>query len=263
MTHCSDEDLILHHYDEPDCDPAVGPHLLVCAGCAQRQQELADTLHLLQVAPVPERSDDYGAEVWRHVRQRLPERQVAWRPRWSSRWNGLALAAAAAVLVVAGFLTGRLWPQPAQEAPLFQLAAVSPEQAEAGRRRVLLLSVAEHLERSDRVLTDVMNAAGGGDISTAQEWAGDLLSISRLYRQDAVDADEASIAAVLDEIERALLEIVHSPSRASSEQLDDIRGRIDSALLLFKVRVMSEELRQRQLAAPAEPLRQTPVSRTS
>ena len=72
--------------------------------------------------------------------------------------------------------------------------------------------MADHLDRSDRVLTDIMNASADGDIAAEQQWAADLISDNRFYRQDAVDSDEQSVAAVLDELERALLNIVHSPS---------------------------------------------------
>ena len=113
------------------------------------------------------------------------------------------------------------------------------------RQRILLASVADHLDRSERVLTDIMNAPRG-DISSEQRWADDLLDASRLYRQDAIAVGEGSIASVLDELERNLLEIVHSPARISAADLDQIRRRIDAASLLFKVRVMSDELRQRE-----------------
>jgi hypothetical protein len=119
------------------------------------------------------------------------------------------------------------------------------------RQSILLTSVAEHLDRSERVLTDIMNTTKGGDISTEQQWAADLVSASRLYRHEAIDIGEQSVAGVLDELERNLLEVVHSPSRITAAQLDDVRRRIDAASLLFKVRVLGDELRQRELAAPS------------
>src|SRR5258708_32477772 len=95
-----------------------------------------------------------------------------------------------------------------------------------------------------------MNTTGASDISTEQGWAEDLITTSRLYRQDAADAGEQSVALVLDELERSLLEIVHTPSRATAAHLDEIRRRIDAASLLFKVRVLGTELRQREQDAP-------------
>jgi hypothetical protein len=164
---------------------------------------------------------------------------------------------------VAAFVAGRVWPRQPADAPAAtgQVAATAtPAAAPAAdsRERILLTSVADHLDRSERVLTDIMNAPRG-DISTEQQWAGDLLDTSRLYRQDAVDAGEASVANVLDELERSLIEIVNSPSRISAADLEQIRRRIDAASLLFKVRVMSDELRKREDA----PERSTPRSSTS
>lgn len=169
------------------------------------------------------------------------------------------------MLVIGAFVAGRVWQR--QSAPEVASVAVPAPAAPASvapgdNRRILLTSVADHLDRSERVLTDIMNAPDRGDISAEQQWAGDLLDTSRLYRQDAVEAGEQSVAAVLDDLERSLLEIVHSPSKISAAQLDEIRRRIDAAALLFKVRVMSDELRQRE-SAPAAALPRTSTRKTS
>src|SRR6185295_7558710 len=147
------------------------------------------------------------------------------------------------------FVAGRVWPRQPAGAPetgATQTASGAPGSIAAGdtRRRILLTSVADHLDRSERVLTEIMNAADRSDISSDQQWADDLLTTSRLYRQDAVDAGEQSVAAVLDDLERSLLEIVNSPSKISAADLEQIRRRIDAAALLFKVRVMSDVLRR-------------------
>ena len=96
------------------------------------------------------------------------------------------------------------------------------------------------------MLTDIMNASVAATSPPSSAGPSDLLDTSRLYRQDAVDAGEQSVAGMLDELERSLLEIVHSPSRISAADLEQMRRRIDAAALLFKVRVMSDELRQRE-----------------
>jgi hypothetical protein len=176
----------------------------------------------------------------------------------------LVFAAAAAMLVLAAFVAGRTWPrQPAVGTPpptesLVNAGANPTAQAGDSRHRILLTSVADHLEQSERVLSDIMNAPRG-DISAEQRWADDLVDASRLYRQDAIDAGELSVAAMLDDLERSLIEIVNSPSKISAADLEQIRRRIDAASLLFKVRVMSDELRQREQA----PERSNPRTSTS
>jgi len=234
MTHCSDDDLVLHYYGEP-CD--VVSHLRTCAECAARYQSLSDALASIP-SDVPVRSAGYEADVWRRIAPQLRVRRV-WLPSPAVRWT---LAAAATVaLVASGYFAGRLstGSQPTRSART-SVADVDDQT----RRRILLLNVAEHLERSDRVLTDVMNAPDM-DIAAEQQWATELIATNRLYRQDAVDANESSVATVLDELERALLDIVHRPAEAGAD-LDSIRNRIDAAALLFKVRVMRTELLQGQ-----------------
>ena len=258
--HYTDEDLTLYYYGEGRRRTDIERHLESCVACTTTYRDIAGTLAMVAAPEVPERGDQYGLEVWQRIRRMLPEQESS---AWATltgflRPERLVFAAAAAVLLLGAFVAGRVWPRQLAFAP----AAVSPQSASAAagdsRHRILLTSVADHLDRSERVLTDIMNAPRG-DISTEQTWADDLLDASRLYRQDAIDAGEGSVASVLDELERNLIEIVHSPSRISAADLEQIRRRIDAASLLFKVRVMSHELRQREQS----PERSTPRSSTS
>ena len=266
--HFNEDDLTLYYYGEGayrvdrvgrgSPRRRVDQHLERCPACASLYHEIAGTLAMVVAPEVPERGDQYGLEVWQRLRHKLPEQDAPlWKALWTSvfRLDRLVFAAAAAALLLTAFVAGRVWPlqQPAG-APATGAPETAGGAASAGdsRRRILLTSVADHLDRSERVLTDIMNAPRG-DISSEQRWADDLLSTSRLYRQDAADAGEQSVAAVLDELERSLLEIVNSPSKISAADLDEIRRRIDAAALLFKVRVMSDELRQREEAPMSLP----------
>ena len=248
--HYSEDDLTLYYYGEGRRHADIESHLGSCAQCAALYRELADTLALVTAPDTPARGDQYGLEVWQRIRHRLPERQ---RFRGFIGFTGfnrfLGLAAATAVLVIAAFIAGqRFASNPTNVvSPTNPLNPVNPVIGSDGSsaKRILLTSVADHLDRSERVLTDIMNTSNPGDISVEQAWAEDLLTTSRLYRQDAVAAGEPSVAAVLDELERNLLEIVHSPSTISNDDLEQIRRRIDAAALLFKVRVLGDELRRR------------------
>ena len=260
--HYSDEDLILYYYEErprgSSASREIARHLDACGQCASAYRDLAATLKMIATPEAPERGDQYGLEVWQRIRHQLPEQELPWWSAWF-RADRLAYAGAVAVLLLAAFVAGRWWSATTAPAPAVASAgtgvktgAPAAPGAEAGpdinkdnRDRILLTTVADHLDRSERVLTDIMNASAG-DISTEQRWAEDLVDANRLYRQDAVAAGEHSVAAVLDELERNLLEIVHTPSKASTARLNEIRRRIDAASLLFKVRVLGDELRQRE-----------------
>lgn len=283
--HVGEDDLTLYYYGEGRGRHAIERHLDECARCAAVYREISGTLGMIAAPEAPDRGDQYGLEVWQRIRYRLPEPDassgLSWIRNLTDRfgglgdrltWNALGIAAAAAVLVVAAFVAGRTWRTDRTAAPADATAAsgaangtsaAAAAGASDARRQILLASVADHLDRSERVLTDIMNAPPQGareDISAEQRWAEDLLTTSRLYRQDAVDAGETSVASVLDDLERSLLEIVHSPSKIPAADLEQIRRRIDAAALLFKVRVLSGELRQREGAAPD---RQTPRGSTS
>ena len=119
------------------------------------------------------------------------------------------------------------------------------------RERVLLMAVGEHLGRSEMILVELANAAPAGanqkqvSIAGEQRRAEDLLEENRLYRQTALEQGDAALAGVLDELERVLLDVAHSPQEVSNAQLETIRQRLESRGILFKVRVVGKELQQR------------------
>lgn len=252
-THYSEEDLILYYYEERARRADIQAHLDSCDTCAAAYCALSATLRSIETPEAPERGDQYGLEVWQRIRHRLPEQEMPWWSAWF-RAERLSMAATFAVLLVAAFVAGRWWSSVGTPAPAASIAtnatphggSTAAPDGNAASQRILLTSVAEHLDRSERVLTEIMNTPVGVDISAEQRWAEDLVAASRLYRQDATDAGEHSVAFVLDDLERSLLEIVHSPSKATAAQLDQLRRGINAASLLFKVRVLGDELRQRE-----------------
>src|SRR4029077_14058859 len=124
----------------------------------------------------------------------------------------------------------------------------------------LVMAVGEHLGRSEMVLVELANSgpqAGQKEvnISGEQRRAEDLLEENRLYRQTAVEQGDTALAGVLDELERVLLDVAHSPQQVNAAQLENIRQRIEARGILFKVRVVGKELQQRGESGntPAKP----------
>jgi hypothetical protein len=270
-SHINEDDLTLYYYGEGRRRDEIERHLDTCPACAATYHEIAGTLALVVAPEAPDRGDQYGLEVWQRIRHRLPD-QPDEGFGWFARFAGFAgfagfarfakyasFAAGAAVLLIGAFIAGRAWQ--ATPAPVVATTGVAGGATvvnPGAGQRILLTAVADHLDRSERVLTDIMNSHDPADISSEQRWAEDLVTASRLYRQDAADAGEQSVASVLDDLERNLLEIVHSPSKISAADLEQIRRRIDAAALLFKVRVMSGELRQREAMPQSRPTRPSP-----
>ena len=199
----------------------------------------------VEVARVPERGAEYGKEVW----QRIQSQVIAREPRRGFSWAALlgprpvALAGAMAVLLVAAFFAGRYSPHPEQP----QSAA----HAQQGRDRILFVAVGEHFERSRMVLVELVNSPEGVPVnmSNSRQWAEDLVESNRLYRQTAMQAGDQGLSSVLDELERVLLEVAHSPDQVSPGEFDALRKRIESRGILFKLRVVETQMDQRQKRA--------------
>jgi anti-sigma factor RsiW len=253
MTHYTDEDLILYFYGEGRARgrAEIEHHLESCGECAGTYRALAGTLQLIAGPEVPERDEAYPLEVWQRIRSRLPEQDAPWWHGWFE-WRLVATATVVAALVVAAFIAGRVSPLPAP-APT-AVASVDPNEAGA---RVRLAATGDHLEQSERVLLDLVNADGPTvDLTDEQAGAADLINSNRLFREAATRAGDTLVANLLDELERSLLEIVHGPSTAMPAELEEVRTRVDAAALLFKVRILADELHEREVA-PVQPRKTT------
>lgn len=256
MTHLAEEDMVMHYYREADDPARADAHLAECEDCRRRFEELSETLQALTAVEVPERDDAYGAQVWARLRPRLDadrEHQRWWRFMTPVlTWPRLAMGGAVAALLVAAFVAGRSSVQPPAQPETMRAGAPSDD----ARERVLLAAVGSHLDRSRVVLTEIAHRNGGGasDISPERATAADLVADNRLYRQAAVRNGDAAVAAVLEDLERMLVEIASSPSLASHDDLARWREQIQTNGLLFKVTVMGSRVRERQQdAVPPRP----------
>ncbi len=240
MNHLDPEQLILLYYGESEDPASTEAHLSGCAACRTEYQNFQLVLNTVDAAPSPVRPADYGAQVWQRLAPVIGARR-SWvgglsnlfQPRW-------VLVPTAAVLLVTAFFAGRL----SHRVP--ETATASARQI---RERVLLVAVGDHLDRSQMVLAELSNAPDGRgkiDISDESEQAQELLEDNRLYRQTARTTGDNGVATVLDDLERVLLEVAHSPSTVSNQQLEQLQQEIRDRGLLFKVRVMGSQARQRE-----------------
>jgi hypothetical protein len=247
--HYTEDDLILYYYGEHRRRARIDRHLAACPSCQALFREIAASLAIVPEPAIPSRDERYGLEVWQRIRHQLPEQDSSWWP-WEMSATRLGLAGAALVLLLAAFAAGRFWPAPPPPAaPVSAGMTLLP--ADAGER-VRVAAVGDHLEQSERVLLDFINADGTDDapvdVTAQQQWASDLIMSNRLYRDASAEAGDEPVAALLDELERNLLELVHGPASLTAADLDEVRTRLDAAALLFRVRVLSDDLRERELA---------------
>ena len=243
MKHVSEEQLSAYQDGETPGREAAAAHINSCAECKAELHRLAEMLAAYQALPVPDPGEDYGRRVWQQIAPRLAEKRSHWWQVFLEPRRLTATGLVAALLLVA-FLAGRVSKRVDHGG-----AALTAEQV---RQRVLLLAVGEHLGRSEMVLMEIANAEPEGasvkqvNLSSQQRRAEELLDENRLYRQTALQEGDTGIANVLDELERVLLDVAHSPGSVTPAQFKSIRQRIDDDGLLFKVRVLTKEIERRE-----------------
>jgi anti-sigma factor RsiW len=260
-THLSEDELILHYYGETErADKArVDSHLGSCAECQSAKEKLQSVMALVDsVAPV-EAPIGFERIAWARLEPHLevqgvsPVRRSAgkiydlvfgksareggWFPQW-------ALAGGVAALVLAAFVAGRFsgGGSVVTTPNAGVVASVEPE-------RVLQTAVDDHLDRTQMMLVELANAdADGADVLAGEQArAGDLVAANRVIRASALQSGDAQIVDILDDLERVLLEVANAPANATSNDLTDLQSRITREDLLFRLRVIASEMRQRQI----------------
>jgi hypothetical protein len=232
MKHLSEEELVEGYYGGLSESAAL--HLAECAECRalfERQSELLDAV---REYPVPERGPGYGAEVWVRMLPRLPRPKQSW-------WRMWALVPAVAALLALAFLAGR-WTE--RTTAVAGLTGIS----EKARERVLLLSLSDHLERSQIVLAQLAHGnASSSDLLEERDRARELIGANRLLLQTAERLGDAKDAAVLEDLERVLLQVANAPDTPTSQDAARVQESIADNELLFKVRITSADARERGL----------------
>jgi hypothetical protein len=243
--HLTDDDLVLHFYGELDraAEADATSHLAGCDGCRRSYTRLQRVLAAVDGMPVPVLPDGFERTVWARLEPALPPRRN-WLSWFVADPASLAWAAAVLLLVAGAFFAGRLTTPPAD--PPAQMAS-----ADEIRKAVLLSDLGEHLDRSQTMLIELVSADEPSaddavDISLERERAEELVAANRLYRQAATATGDTTVTQLLDELERLLVELAASPDQLSPEDLGRVQQRIAAKDLLFKVRVVSSGVRERQ-----------------
>ena len=260
--HLTEDELVLHFYGERRSEePPIDAHLQACDECRKAFAALRETMQLVDDATVPEPGPDFERAMWDRVRRALPAPgNVGRRTRWLSHlasFPAMATAAAAVLAVgLAGYATRSTWmPSPGtpERGAASASSTTSTADAARGRERVLLTALNDHFQQSELLLVELMNAPeSGGDLEFERRTAGDLLDSGRLYQASARLTGNPRLAAMLDDLESALVEIARSPDRINPGDFHSLRARIDHDSLLFKVRAVSRQIQDRQRVLSTE-----------
>jgi anti-sigma factor RsiW len=253
--HISDEDLLLDFYGEatPEQRAVMRAHLQSCAACQTLDRELRAVLALVDKEPVPDAPPGFEQEMWARLEPvvsgagptkevRLKSDTTQAHTAWSFELPRWALAASVAALAVGSFALGRIWDTPASS------TRTTAGDVRAVSERMLRSEVEEHFERSQRVLVELVNADDSAPVVLAsdRQRAADLVAAGRLYRHSVEEMGDAETRDLLEDVERVLVEVANGPDVETSKDLSDVRARISDRDLIFRLRVMTAEMRARE-----------------
>ncbi len=248
-THLSEEDLILLYYSEPGVPPGARAHLAECRECRAAAESLAYTLNLCNEWNPPEPSADFGRDAWNRLVPELAAPELPHRIRLfsSGLFKAWAVTAACAAILAGAFFAGRFTLK--TEPPV--LAGLSDQ----ARERILAIAVADHLDRVQVLMTEIADGGNANQetLAAEKERAADLVQEDRLMHQSLVNQGDNATSNFLDEVEAFLTETAHTPEAPNAGQLADLRDRIESESLLFKVRVVEANLRSNYAAEAKNP----------
>ena len=238
MNHYTEEELILHYYDESDHSEAIAAHLASCETCTSTLARLERDLGEIRELPFPNPGPGYSREVWDAIQPKL---EATPAPSASRRWR-VPMAAAAGILLAfaslwIGFRMGRNGGG----------GTIDPEI----RRQALRAAVSMHFQSSERLLMDLSNVdrRRSVDLAAPARRASDLASTNRLYRRTAELHGDAELSALLDELERLLLDIANAPEQLSPVEFNALWSRVERSGLLLKMRLKETEVREQRASS--------------
>jgi len=259
--HITDEELLLDFYGEatPEQRQEIRAHLEQCARCRALDRELRAVLALVDREPAVDPPPGFEQELWARLEpvvsasrgparlepvvsgERRAAAGTAASTPWSFEWPRWVLAASVAALAAGSFSLGRVWDGPAQ------VTAPAADARDLGEL-VFRSEVEEHLERSQRVFVELVNAddeAAPVVLASDRDRAADLVAAGRLYRRSAEEIGDTATRDLLEDVERVLVEIANGSADETSNALSEVRARISEQDLIFRLRVMTAAMRAR------------------
>lgn len=225
--HPSEEELVAGFYE--GVPASIRLHLNGCAECDSLARHICETLAAASEAALPERGKAYGSEVWARLSPQLPSQTP---PRRGLNW--WLWAPASAVFLALVFSAGMFTEHRLVAPP------VHPKVSDdTTSKRVLYLALSDHLDQAQAVLTELAHARPAfSQLDLERVRARDLITQNRLLQQRIASAGDSTDSAVLDDLERVLLQVANSDTN-----LEAVQQRMEAGNLLFRVRIRSTDAR--------------------
>jgi hypothetical protein len=244
----------LSEYLDEELSPAelraFETHLGDCPGCRATLEQL----RAVKARAAALRPSQPGPHVWRGIAERIGAPDVtvdatgdelaARRTRGRIHFPWLRTGAAAAAVLAVGIGIGRMTGGPAR-LPTTLVEAPAPGTSMTGD--AYRVAVAQHLSRTEMLLTSFRAEAAGGQVdASAGVWAGQMLSTTRLLL-DSPAADDPKLRTLLEDLELVLAQIASLPrrgntttdTRANTTEVDLARRAVEEKQLLPRMQTLA------------------------
>lgn len=231
MKHLGEDELVELYYGEGT--GAAAAHLKACRECSAQYARFKQSLDAIDSIAAPQRSADYGGQVWATLRpQLIPYQKKTPARRGWTPWRVAALSVGCALVLAIGFLGGRYWER-------FTTKKTDVANSPQATQRVVLVVMADHLDRTERLLVALEHAGSTDrtDNAEMQSEARELLASNRLYRVTASNAGDPELAGALDRLEGVLAEIANDPNLSAAD-IERVRNDMNTKGILFEIRVL-------------------------
>ncbi|MFL5383308.1 MAG: zf-HC2 domain-containing protein [Longimicrobiaceae bacterium] len=225
---------------------ALEEHLRGCPAC----RGVLEQLRAVRVRAAALGHDEPGPHVWRSIAERIghpevsaddPRDELAARRAKKIRFPWLQAGAAAAAVLALGIGIGRFSKGP-ERLPTARVEAPAPGTPMTGD--AYRVAVAQHLSRTETLLTSFRAEAAGGRVDAAAvEWAGQMLSTTRLLL-DSPAADDPRLRTLLEDLELVLAQIAALPTRPDAPstthtEVDLARRAMEEKQLLPRMQTLA------------------------
>ena len=227
---------------------ALEEHLRGCPACRVTLEQLRAVT--VRAAALGESLP--GPQVWRGIAERIGRPDVTLddagdelavrRARKRILFPWIQAGAAAAAVLALGIGIGRMTKGPGR-LPTAHVEAPAPGTSMTGD--AYRVAVAQHLTRTETLLASFRADAAGGTVDAATgEWAGQMLSTTRLLL-DSPAADDPKLRALLEDLELVLAQIAALPRRAGTDtdanttEVDMARRAVEEKQLLPRIETLA------------------------
>jgi hypothetical protein len=224
---------------------AFEEHLRGCPGCRVTLEQL----RAVKVRAAALGDSLPGPHVWRGIAERIGAPDVtlddagdelaARRARKRIRFPWIQAGAAAAAVLAVGIGIGRMSKGPATLPPSYVEAPApgTPMTGDAYR-----VAVAQHLSRTETLLASFRADAAGGTVDASTgDWAGQMLSTTRLLL-DSPAADDPKLRTLLEDLELVLAQIAALPrsdTDTETTEVDMARRAVEEKQLLPRMQTLA------------------------